>query len=251
MSDEFMTGKENSEQSKWVKYVVWDKSVRIFHWINLILVTSLMFVGLIMLFKSELGITGLAAKVKLKELHIIIGYLFAVNLTIRLLFGVIGSRYTKFAHMLPSLKQSRDYRNALKAGENPQYLGHNPLGKLAVAAIFVLLIVIMATGLFRAGTDVYYPPLGGTVAEYLAQDGVAPASLKPYDDTGVNQEKVAQLKPYKSIIGKVHLYGSYLLMLLIFIHIVGVVIAELRHQPGIVSAMFSGKKYLKDKPVDE
>lgn len=232
-------------------YQVWDKPVRIFHWINLVLITALMFVGLIMLFKSELGISGLAAKIKLKELHIIIGYFFVVNLCVRLLWGLIGKGYGHFSHLWPSIKAASGYRQALKAGKNPQYLGHNPLGKLAVSAILALLIVIGATGLLRAGTDVFYPPFGAVVTEFIASGSVDPSSLKPYDDTGVNQDRVAQLMPYKSIIGKVHLYGAYTLMLLILVHIIGVIIAELKHQPGIISAMFSGKKRLKDKPVDE
>lgn len=246
-----MSEKQHSNIETVSVYQVWDKPVRIFHWINLVLITALMFVGLIMLFKSELGISGLAAKIKLKELHIVIGYLFVINLLIRLLWGFIGSGYAKLSHMWPSFKSANDYRQALKAGQNPQYLGHNPLGKLAVSAIFALLIVLGATGLLRAGTDVFYPPFGAAVTEYIAADGVEPASLKPYDETGVNQQKVAQMKPYKSIIGKVHLYSAYLLMLVVLTHILGVIIAELKHQPGIISAMFSGKKRLKDKPVDE
>ncbi|GIU17695.1 cytochrome b/b6 domain-containing protein [Shewanella sp. MBTL60-007] len=246
-----MSEKQHSNIETVSVYQVWDKPVRIFHWINLVLITALMFVGLIMLFKSELGISGLAAKIKLKELHIVIGYLFVINLLIRLLWGFIGSGYAKLSHMWPSFKSASDYRQALKAGQNPQYLGHNPLGKLAVSAIFALLIVLGATGLLRAGTDVFYPPFGAAVTEYIAADGVEPASLKPYDETGVNQQKVAQMKPYKSIIGKVHLYSAYLLMLVVLTHILGVIIAELKHQPGIISAMFSGKKRLKDKPVDE
>ncbi|ABZ77364.1 cytochrome B561 [Shewanella halifaxensis HAW-EB4] len=246
-----MSEKQHSNIETVSIYRVWDKPVRIFHWVNLVLITALMFVGLIMLFKSELGISGLAAKIKLKEVHIVIGYLFVINLLVRLLWGVIGSGFAKFSHMWPSFKAASDYRQALKAGKNPQYLGHNPLGKLAVSAIFALLIVLGATGLLRAGTDVFYPPFGAAVTEYIAADGVDPASLKPYDDTGVNQQKVAQMKPYKSVMGKVHRYGAYLLMLVVLIHIIGVIIAELKHQPGIISAMFSGKKRLKDKPVDE
>ncbi|GIU24523.1 cytochrome b/b6 domain-containing protein [Shewanella schlegeliana] len=246
-----MSEKQDSNIETVSIYQVWDKPVRIFHWINLVLITALMFVGLIMLFKAELGISGLAAKIKLKELHIVIGYLFVINLLVRLLWGVIGSGYAKLSHIWPSFKAASDYQQALKAGKNPQYLGHNPLGKLAVSAIFALLIVIGATGLLRAGTDVFYPPFGAAVTEYIAADGVDPASLKPYDDTGVDQQKVAQMKPYKSVTGKVHLYGAYLLMLVVLIHIIGVIIAELKHQPGIISAMFSGKKRLKDKPVDE
>ncbi|MFT5788448.1 MAG: cytochrome b [Shewanella sp.] len=233
-----------------VEHRVWDKPVRIFHWVNVVLITALMFVGLIMLFKSELGISGFPAKIKLKELHTVIGYMFATNLIIRLVWGVIGSHFAKFSHMCPSINDVVTYKNRLKRGENPQYLGHNPLGKVAVVAIMTLLVVIMTTGLMRAGTDIYYPPFGGTVTRYIAAESVDPATIKPYDDTGVDLAKAANLKPYKSVVGKVHLYSVYLLMLLIFLHIIAVVLAEIRHQPGIISAMISGKKRIAGKCED-
>lgn len=210
-----------------------------------------MFVGLIMLFKSEVGITGLEAKIGLKELHTVIGYLFAINLIIRLSWGFIGNRFAKFSGNLPKLGAIKRYQTALRAGENPQYLGHNPMGKLAVLVIMITLMLIMATGLLRAGTDIYYPPFGGAVTQYIAAEGVDATRIKPYDETGVDKAKLAVLKPYKSLAGTVHLYSVYFLMLLIVLHVVGVIIAEVRHQPGIISAMFSGKKQIEGTPLDK
>lgn len=240
---------KDTSQSK--TYRVWDRPTRVFHWVNLLLVLSLMFVGLIMLFKSEIGITGLAAKIGLKELHTVIGYLFAINLIIRLVWGFIGNRFAKFTGNLPKIGAIKQYQTALRAGENPQYLGHNPTGKLAVLVIMLILTVIMATGLIRAGTDIYYPPFGTAVTQYIAADGVDATSIKPYDKTGVDKAKLAVIKPYKSLAGTVHLYSAYFLMLLIVLHIAGVIIAELRHQPGIISAMFSGKKRIVGTPLDK
>ena len=225
--------------------------MRIFHWLNVILITALMLVGLIMMFKPELGISGLAAKIKLKELHTVIGYLFAINLLVRLVWGFVGGHFAKFANMRPKINEVVAYKQRLKIGENPQYLGHNPFGKFAVVAIMALLIVIMLTGLMRAGTDIYYPPFGVAVTRYIAADTVDPTSIKAYEDSGVNLDKKANIKPYKSLAGDIHLYSVYLLMLLILMHIIGVVLAELRHQPGIISAMFSGKKYIAGKCEDD
>ncbi|MCL1093251.1 cytochrome b/b6 domain-containing protein [Shewanella kaireitica] len=233
-----------------VEYRVWDKPVRIFHWINVILITALMFIGLIMLFKPELGISGLPAKIKLKELHTIIGYLFAINLLVRLVWGFAGNHFAKFASMRPKISEVTAYKQRLKIGENPQYLGHNPIGKFAVVTIMALLVVIMVTGLMRAGTDIYYPPFGGAVTRYIAADTVDPTTIKAYDDTGVNLDKKANIKPYKSLAGDIHLYSVYLLMLLILMHVIGVIFAELRHQPGVISAMFSGKKRIAGKCED-
>lgn len=44
------------------RYRVWDKPSRLFHWINALLVLSLIFVGLLMLFRKDLGINALEAK---------------------------------------------------------------------------------------------------------------------------------------------------------------------------------------------
>ena len=234
-------------------YTVWDRPTRWFHWINVLLVLSLLFVGLIMLFKSELGIQALEAKIALKTVHVVIGYLFAINLIIRLIWGVMGNKYARFSHMLPNKHFKHElasYKADIDAGKSPQYLGHNPKGKLAVLAIMLLLITIMATGLIRAGTDIYYPPFGGSIQVYLADDNVEPSSLKPYDQTGINAEKANAMKPLKGLAGDIHLYAVYLLLLMIVLHVSAVIYAEVKRQPGIISAMFSGKKLIKGEPKD-
>jgi len=243
--------KSNNTSEKITIYRVWDRPSRIFHWMNFLLVLSLVFVGLIMLFRKDLGIDALEAKIKLKELHVIIGYLFAANLLVRIVWGFMGNRYAKFSNNIPNVSAIKQYKSALKDGQNPQYVGHNPLGKLAVVTIMLTLTLIMATGLFRAGTDIYYPPFGSAITQYIAADGVDATSIKPYDETGVDKSKLAEIKPVKSIAGKVHLYSVYFLMILIGLHVAAVIQAERRHQPGIISAMFSGKKSIKGKIEDE
>lgn len=238
-----------SEQVK--VYRVWDKPTRLFHWLNVLCVMILILIGMLMLFKSELGISSLEAKVKLKELHVVVGYLFAVNLIVRIVWGFIGSSRARLSKMLPNIGAVSAYKTKLTRGASPQYLGRNPVGNLAVFAMMSLLIIIMCTGLIRAGTDIYYPPLGGMVSDYIALGDVDGASLKPYNDTGIDKQKVAQIKPFKSLAGEVHLYSVYLLILVILTHIVGVIATEIKHQPGIVSAMISGKKILSHTPEDK
>ncbi|MEC4724189.1 cytochrome b/b6 domain-containing protein [Shewanella sp. D64] len=240
---------EQTEETK--SYQVWDRPSRLFHWVNVLLVISLLFVGFLMLFRTDLGIDSLVAKIKIKELHVIIGYLFAANLLFRIQWGFIGSHFARFANNIPSLRAMKKYKSALDRGDNPQYIGHNPMGKLAVFIIMLTLTVMLVTGLFRAGTDIYYPPFGGAITEYIAQDGVDAASIKPYNDTGVDKQKLAEIKPYKSLAGKIHLYGAYFLMLLIFLHVIAVIQSERKHQPGIISAMFSGIKRISGPTQDK
>ena len=235
-------------------YQTWSPSVRWFHWVNVLCIFCLIFVGFIMLYKKELGITSLDAKIGLKELHVIIGYFFATNLLIRLIFAFIGPTSARFSTFIPGkgfMKSIKDYRLSLKAGKPQQFIGHNPIGKLVVIALFTLFIILTFSGLFRAGTDIYYPPFGNAVASYLAEDGTDPSSLIPYQKEGINQEKMAALNAIRKPVGKIHLYTAYFLMFLIIVHIAAVVRAEVKDDERLVSSMISGKKVMSEKPQDE
>ena len=48
----------------------------------------------------------------------------------------------------------------------------------------------------------------------------------------------------------VHYYGFYVLLGLIVVHILAVVVTELREGGNLISAMFSGKKVLNQTPAD-
>jgi len=233
---------------------VWDLPTRLFHWINFSSVILLIFMGLVMLFKKELGITSVEAKIGLKTVHVIIGYVFVTNLAIRIFWGFIGNKYARWRTLLPSsgyMDTVRDYRKSIKQGEPLQYAGHNPLGQLAVVVLFLCLITMAVTGLIRAGTDIYYPPFGSIAAEYVAWPGVDPGSLVPYDTSAVDKEKYDALKAFKKPFGTVHIYTSYVLMFLIVMHIGAVIRVEVREGGGIISAMFTGKKLLNNAAADD
>jgi len=235
------------------EYKVWDTPVRIFHWINFTAVISLIFVGMVMLFKKELGISSVDAKIALKEVHIIIGYIFVLNLTIRVIWGFIGNKYAKWSYIFPGkgfLNEVRRYKASIKSGEPQQFIGHNPLGRLAISFIIFLLVILAMSGLIRAGTDVYYPPFGSSVLEYIVEPGVNPETIIPYNSAGTNEQKVKELKTFKGPFGKIHLYSAYTLMFIILLHIFFVVRTEIREGGGLISAMFTGKKILNRKPAD-
>ena len=235
-------------------YQVWDVPTRLFHWVNFFCVFILMFVGLIMLFKSELGISSVEAKIALKELHVTVGYGFVLNLLWRIIWGFIGNRHARWRAVLPgrgTRARLVAYMNSIKAGEPQQYIGHNPAARLSISVIYLVLLVMATTGLIRAGTDIYYPPFGSMAAEYVAADGIDPADVLPYDESLVDQEKYQTLKAFKKPFGTIHIYTSYFLMFLVVVHIASIVITEIREGGGLASAMLSGRKVLSGKPVDE
>ncbi len=235
------------------QYKVWDAPTRVFHWVNFISVILLILVGTLMLYKKDLGIVSLDAKIAIKELHVVIGYVFVLNLMIRLIWGFIGNRFARWSAILPGAGFGNTvsaYIASIRRGEPQQFLGHNPLGRLAVVFMMLLLMSQAVTGLIRAGTDIYYPPFGSIFAAQVAADGVDPATIKPYDKTGTDATKYKALKEFKHIYGEVHYYTFFVLLAMILLHIFVVVRAEITEGEGLVSAMFSGRKILSKEPED-
>ncbi len=235
------------------EYQVWDLPTRLFHWINVFAILVLMFLGLVMLNKSSLGIQSMEAKIALKQVHVIIGYLFVINLLWRIVWGFVGNRHARWLRMFSGKNFRADltsYLNSVKTGSPQQFIGHNPVGKLSIIMFYLILIMMAGTGLIRAGTDIYFPPFGMIVAEYVAKESVDSAQILPYDKTNLNPEKYKALKSFKKPFGIVHIYLSYFLMFLILIHISAVVRAELSGSHGMVSAMLSGRKRINGIPED-
>jgi len=239
--------------SNFKEYKVWDASTRVFHWVNFLSIIMLILFGMLMLYKKELGIVSIEAKIALKEVHVIVGYIFALNLVWRLIWGFVGSKYALWKNIIPGkgfIQLLKSYKRSMNSAQTQVFLGHNPLGRLAVSAMLILMVVLMSTGLIRAGTDIYYPPFGVFVAEYVADANTDPDSLIPYNSKGVDKDRAGKLKAFKKPFGLIHLYSAYTLIFIILLHIYFVIRAERKEGGSLVSAMITGKKILKDKPVD-
>ena len=240
-------------ENKITVYKAWDLNTRLFHWINFLCVITLSILGLIMLNKSSLGISGREAGIGLKALHVTVGYIFSVNLITRIIWGFIGSRHSRFGALLPG-KNFRDeiagFKESVAAGQPQTFVGHNPKARLFVLLMLLLLTVMMTTGMIRAGTDIYYPPFGDFAANYVAAEGVPPTQIKPYDETGTDAAKLAELQAFKKPFGTIHIYGAYVLWLLILVHLIVVIRADAGGHGSLISSMFSGKKLLPRKPED-
>ena len=234
-------------------YLAWDANTRWFHWINLLCVLSLIAVAVAILNAKTLGVST-EGKILLKTVHVLIGYVFTVNLLWRLIWAFIGSQTARWGTILPIgsgyLNELRAYIASCKAGEPRQYIGHNPLGKIAVTLLLFLLLIQAVTGLVVAGTDIFYPPIGSWIANWIAAPGVDPGTLMPYAKDTYNMVAYDEMRAFRKPFITIHYYGFYVLLGVIVIHILAVVAAEIKEGNNLVSAMFSGKKVLNKKPVD-
>ena len=235
-------------------YRVWDIPTRWFHWINFVCVVALAAIGTAILFDEQLGVTD-AGKILLKTTHVWFGYVFALNLAWRFIWAFLGNRHARWSAIHPFragyVAAAKTYLREIVAGNVRPYLGHNPIARAMVSILYILLVIQAATGLLLAGTDIYYPPFGHWIASWIAVPGVDPVTIAPYNKTGIDPAAWDAMRSFRSVILRIHNWNFYALVIAIAVHIVGVVVTELREGGSIVSAMFTGKKHFERPPVDD
>lgn len=241
------------EVSQTISVRVWDKSIRIFHWLNFVCVLGLMFVGLAILNYKLFGVDA-NGKIFLKTIHAYIGYVFVLNLLFRLLWAFIGGKFSRWKAFLPFGKKYKHslqtYIKGIKSNEPPEYAGHNPVARLMVSFLLILLSVQAVTGLVLAGTDLYLPPFGHEIAEWVMGSGEDHSKLEdlvPGSKKGVDTEAYQAMRDFRKPFITIHKYGFYILALSILLHIIGVIFTEVKERNGIVSAMFTGIKVFRKK----
>jgi cytochrome b len=164
---------------------VWDVFVRVFHW------------SIVALFVVAF-VTGDTSE----DLHVVVGYVIAVLVALRFVWGFIGSRHARFGDFVRSPAENLDYLRKAVRGRAPRYLGHNPAGGLMTLALLAMTGAIAATG-YLMTTDAFW---GSELMEEL-HEGLVYATLG-----------------------------------LIALHVAGVVVASLEHRENLIKAMFTGRK---------
>ncbi len=223
----------------------WSRKIRLFHWLNVVTLTLLVIVGLIIYNAKSFGIS-VDGKILLKTIHVIIGYVFAVNLLFRILIGFIGNGLERWGEMLPFNKNFVQEFKAFKKGQTTSYKGHNPAGKLMVALLLSFMVIQTISGLVIAGTDIYYPPFGQYFTESIAVDKSKLDQIKPYSKENVDPAAYKAMRSLRKPFITAHVYSFFSLLFLIPLHILGVILGERKERSALVSAMITGYKYLPE-----
>tara|TARA_R110000824_G_scaffold336_5_gene2050 strand:+ start:7809 stop:8471 length:663 start_codon:yes stop_codon:yes gene_type:complete len=213
-----------------------------------------MAVGLVILNGDALGLSD-AGKVSLKTVHVLTGYVFVLNLLWRFIWAFLGNPYARWNAILPGgkgyLQSVRNYVIAFISGQPEHYLGHNPLGRLSIFVLFILLAIQGITGLVLAGTDLFYPPFGSWIAQWVAAPGVQPETLVPYASQMYDAQAYQSMRAFRSPFITAHEYSFFVLIVVVVLHIAAVILTEIREGGNLVSAMFTGKKVFRQPPVDD
>lgn len=164
---------------------VWDPFVRVFHW-------SLVFLFAVAFISGD----------ESETLHLVAGYIIAGLVALRIIWGLIGTRYARFKNFVTGPRAVADFLSKSLRLEAPRYIGHNPAGGAMVLALLLLMIALAITGHLMV-TETFW---GSKEMEEI-------------------HEALANIS-----------------LVLVGLHLVGVVLAGYEHGENLIRAMFTGLK---------
>ncbi|WP_316238911.1 cytochrome b/b6 domain-containing protein [Bradyrhizobium sp. SZCCHNR1015] len=167
---------------------VWDLPLRLWHWMLAVLVL----------------IAWMTPNVH-DGLHRIAGYAILGLLAFRLIWGIIGTRHSRFRSLRARLRATPAYLWNLRRGRTGRYLGLNPAGTAMQLALLLLLIVSAVTGAMQVTVRFF--------------------GVWWVEDT--------------------HEVTSYLLIPLVVLHVAGVVLVSRLQHENLACAMLTGRKLLR------
>jgi cytochrome b len=182
---------------------VWDVPTRIFHWALVVLVLVSWFTG-----EEE----GVAAQV-----HRYSGEAIAGLLVFRVIWGFVGGQHARFADFGVTWPRVAAHIADLTRPRPPRYLGHNPIGAIAVYLLLLNVAVIVIAGLFSAGEGKSGPFAGLWGLE----------------------------------LSEVHELAFRILQGLVVIHVLGAIMESLIARDPLILSMFTGAKKLRPGETGE
>lgn len=185
-----------------VKVRVWDLPTRLFHW-----ALAACVIGSVV--SAKIGGNAM-------DWHFRIGYAVLTLLAFRLLWGLVGGRWSRFGSFLyaPSTLQ-RYLRGASRDGEHHE-VGHSPLGALSVFALLAVLLAQVGSGLF-------------------ADDEIASAGPMVKFVSGATSSLLTQWHTT---------VGQWSIIALVLLHVAAILVYRLRLQRDLVTPMLRGDKWL-------
>jgi cytochrome b len=181
---------------------VWDLPTRLFHWVLAVCV-------IFSVVSAQIGGNAMAW-------HFRSGYVVFTLLVFRLLWGLIGGRWSRFASFVYAPSTIVRYlRGQHRAGEHLD-VGHNPLGAFSVFGLLALLALQVGTGLF-------------------ADDEIA--NTGPLIKLVSGSTSLALTKWHK-------LFGQWLIITLVVLHVAAIVYYRTRKKVDLIGPMIHGDKPL-------
>jgi len=178
--------------------LIWDLPTRLFHWT----------------LASSFAIAWLTSDGdQWRAVHVFTGYLMLGLVGFRVVWGVAGSHFSRFASFWFGPKEAMDYLKQVASGHAPRHVGHNPTGSLAIYILLALSVLVGLTGILTLGGD--------------EQQGLAAGWFS-----------FAQAR----ILKELHELGAIAMLLVVIGHITGVVVESVLHKENLARSMVTGFK---------
>jgi cytochrome b len=181
---------------------VWDPLVRTFHW------------SLVAFFLLAYLLEGTRP-----ALHSHAGYVVALLIGFRLLWGLIGPTTARFTDFVRSPRVVMLDLLGMLQRTRQDYLGHDPLGGVMICALLITLLVTAVSGMML-----------------FALEGSGP--LAAFDS-------IASLPG--SVLAAIHAWAADGVMVLAVLHVSGVLLTSYQQRRNLILAMITGRK---SAPVD-
>lgn len=178
---------------------VWDLFVRGFHW-SLVVAFTVAYI----------------TEDDFMTVHVYAGYLILGLVSLRVIWGFVGSRYARFGSFVKSPTVVRAYMKDVFRFRARRYLGHNPAGGVMIIALLISLSMTVFFGLLTYAAVEFSGPLAGLVSG--VGDGTA------------------------HIFKEIHEFFANATLGLVILHIAGVAVASMQHGENLVRSMITGRK---------
>ena len=195
---------------------IWDIFVRVFHW------------ALVVSF-SIAYISGESESL----IHIYSGYAVLGLISLRVIWGFIGTKYARFTNFIYNKSAVIKYLKSLLTGKPEHYPGHNPAAGWMVIALIVGLFLSTLSGLQLYAVEEGLGPFANNLSELQI---ISTA----YADNGVQGGSF-----WAEFWEAIHETFANLTLLLVLIHISGVLLSSILHRENLVKAMITGNKRKK------
>ncbi len=181
---------------------VWDLPTRLFHWALAATVVGSLISG-------QIGGNAMVW-------HFRLGYVAFALLVFRLVWGLVGGHWSRFASFIFAPSTVLRYlRGQTRPGEHLE-VGHNPLGAFSVFAVLGLLLLQVATGLISDDEIANVGPLNKLVS---TATGLAATSWHKQ-------------------------WGQRIIMLLVLVHVAAIVFYLVKKKVNLIRPMLQGDKLL-------
>ncbi|HMN41107.1 MAG TPA: cytochrome b/b6 domain-containing protein [Phycisphaerales bacterium] len=124
------------------RVLIWDLPIRLFHWM---LAGGFIAAAVISLWLGDDS--------PLFPYHAIIGLTIAFMVCLRVVWGVIGTRYAKFGTFIFGPGALIEHMKGTLVGGGRRYVGHNPGSALAIFALLALVPALAVTGIMLGRGD--------------------------------------------------------------------------------------------------